>query len=157
MKILGPERYSLTFDSTAFTVLCSRGRPKFSGLATRRKPKLYVVSVDGRLIYVGITRQTMGTRFRFGFKAKGENGYHGYAWRHNLNLAVLDIWCHEDAPTLNADRDMETVEAEVVFLARLANQWPEGQTEIHFHPSNETHRELAKTIWRYVTSASIGK
>lgn len=154
MEITGPERYQLTFDSTTFTVLCSKGTPKFSGLATRRKPKLYVVSVDGRLIYAGITRQSMRTRFRLGFKAKGEGGYHGYAWRHKLKIAVLNIWCHEDAPAVNAHLDMETVEAEVVFLARFAGQWPEGQTEIHFHPSNEIHRELAKTIWRSVTSAS---
>src|SRR5262249_45104738 len=95
----------------------------------------------GKLIHVGITRQPMRTRFRLGFTATGENGYHGYAWRHNFKEAVLDIWCHEDAPLKNSDRDMETVEAEVVFLARLAGQWPEGQTEIHFHLSTTEHRK----------------
>jgi len=95
----------------------------------------------------------MRTRFRLGFTATGENGYHGYAWRHNFKEAVLDIWCHEDAPLKNSDRDMETVEAEVVFLARLAGQWPEGQTEIHFHPSTTEHRKIAETIWRSVISA----
>ena len=29
----------------------------------------------------------------------------------------MHSWCHEDAPPENSDRDMETVEAEVVFLA----------------------------------------
>ena len=96
----------------------------------------------------------MRTRFRTGFTATGESGYHGYAWRHHFSEAVLDIWCHEDAPLQNPDRDMETVEAEVVFLTRLAGQWPGGQTEIHFHPSTAEHREIAETIWQMITSAS---
>lgn len=154
MKIAGPERYKLSFDADKFVVSCSKGTPKFSGLATKKRPKLYVVSVDSKLIYVGVTRQSMRTRFRMGFKATGENGYHGYAWRHIFKEAVLDVWCQEDPPTENPERDVETVEAEVVFLARLAGQWPEGQTEIHFHPSTAEHRELAETIWQTVTSAS---
>jgi hypothetical protein len=67
---------------------------------------------------------------------------------------VLDIWCHEDAPSGSDDRDIETVEAEVVFLARQAGQWPEGQTEIHFHPSTEEHRAVAASIWKTVTGES---
>jgi hypothetical protein len=124
MKIAGPERYKLCFDTEKFVVTCSRGTPKFSGLATRKLPKLYVVSLEAKVIYVGITRQPMRTRFRGGFTASGKNGYHGYAWRHAFTQAVLDIWCHEDAPPQNSDRDIETIEAEVVFLARLAGQWP---------------------------------
>ena len=151
MKITGPERYKLSFDAENFAIVCSKGTSKFSGLATCKRPKLYIVSVDSRPVYVGITRQRMRTRFRLGFKATGENGYHGYAWRHNFKEAMLDIWCHEDAPIENSDRDMETVEAEIVFLARLAGQWPEGQTEIHFHPSTEEHRNVAVAIWRTVT------
>ena len=151
MRITGPEKYKLSFDAKKFVVACAKGTHKFSGLATRKRPKLYVVSSAGKLIYVGITRQSVRTRFRMGFGATGENGYHGYAWRHNLTEAALDIWCHEDAPPKNSDRDMETVEAEVVFLARLSGQWQEGQTEIHFHPSSAEHREIAKKIWESVT------
>jgi hypothetical protein len=152
MKITGPEHYKLSFDADKFLVTCSRGTPKFSGLATRKLPKLYVVSFNAKLIYVGITRQPMRSRFRGGFKADGENGYHGYAWRKTYTEALLDIWCHEDAPPQNSDRDMETIEAEVVFLARQAGDWPEGQTEIHFHPSTPEHREIATSNWRSVTS-----
>jgi hypothetical protein len=151
MKIAGPERYRLRFDTDKFAVICSNGTPKFSGLATRKLPKLYVVSLERKLIYVGITRQPVRNRIRGGFTASGENGYHGYAWRHSFTEAVLDIWGHEDAPSENPDRDMETIEAEVVFQARLAGQWPEGQTEIHFHPSNEEHRRIAANIWQTVT------
>ena len=90
----------------------------------------------------------MRTRFRLGFNATGESGYHGYAWRHKFEEAVLDVWCHEDPLTEKPERDVETVEAEIVFLARCAGQWPEGQTEIHFHPSTEEHRRVAADIWR---------
>lgn len=59
---------------------------------------------------------------------------------------MLDIWCDSDPLTPQSVRDIETVEAEVVFLIRQAGQWPEFQTEIHFHPSNEGHREAARRI-----------
>jgi hypothetical protein len=155
LRIVGPERYKLAFDPAKFTVTCSKGTPNFSGLATSRRPKLYVVSVDSQLVYVGITRQSMRTRFRFGFGASGKHGYHGYAWRHTHTEAILNIWCHEDAPATNPDLDIETIEAEVVYLARSAGQWPAGQTEIHFHPSNEDHRHIAETIWRTVTTSTV--
>jgi hypothetical protein len=58
-----------------------------------------------------------------GFGATGKHGYHGYAWRHKFAEATLGIWCHEDATKDSPDRDIETIEAEVVFLARLAGQW----------------------------------
>jgi hypothetical protein len=155
MKIAGPERYKLSFDAKTFVVTCSRGTPKFSGLASTKLPKLYIVSIGAKPIYIGVTRQSMGRRFRLGFNATGESGYHGYAWRYKFKEAVLDIWCHEDPLTENPERDLETVEAEVVYLVRRAGQWPEGQTEIHFHPSTEEHRKVAADIWRAVTSPTL--
>jgi hypothetical protein len=155
MKITGPERYALTFDAEKFTVSCPKGTAKFSKLATSRVPKIYVISVAGQLIYVGITRQSMRARFRMGFSAKGENGYHGYAWRSKFTKAALTVWFHENASFEHPERDVETVEAEVVFLARLAGQWPKGQTEIHFHRSNEEHRKIAEVIWRTVSACSL--
>lgn len=147
MRISGPDRYKLSFDASAFTVECAKGKKNFSGTATGKKPKLYVVSVDEQPIYVGVTKQPMQNRLRFGWKAKGEHGYHGYAFRHKLRRANLDVWCHEDALD-NSTLDIETVEAEVVFLIRLAGQWPLHQTEIHFHPSSEQHREIAAQVIR---------
>ena len=109
-------------------------------------PKLYVASHDGIPIYVGVTVQTMSARLRFGAKAEGKGGYYGYAWRREIPKANLDIWCHEDAPDENRVLDMETVEAEVVFLIRCSDQWPRYQTEIHFHPSEPWHRAEAAAI-----------
>lgn len=156
MKVEGPQIYELFFDCDEFRVRCSKGTAKFSGLATRTHPKLYVVSVKKRIIYVGITRQSLRSRLRLGFSANGKNGYHGYKWRHEHKKAKLHVWSHEDAPVENPDRDMETVEAEIVFLIRKAREWPAGQTEIHFHRSKPRHRKLAEKIWRKVTSVVSG-
>ncbi|MDO8614543.1 MAG: hypothetical protein Q7T33_02250 [Dehalococcoidia bacterium] len=146
MRITGPERYKLTFDATTFVVTCAKGTPRFSGIATSKKPKLYIASVDEKPIYVGVTKQSIRNRLRFGWNAEGQGGYYGYAWRHGLTEALLDVWCHDDAPPDNPVLDIETVEAEVVFLVRCAGQWPMYQTEIHFHPSSQVHRDVATTI-----------
>jgi hypothetical protein len=141
MRVSVPERYKLTFSAEALTEPL-----RFSGIACSKKPKLYVVSVNEEPIYVGITKRRIQARLADGWSAKGNHGYYGYAWRHDFLEANLDVWCHEDAPAENAVLDMETVEAEVVFLIRRAGQWPRYQTEIHFHPSEEVHRQVAASI-----------
>lgn len=146
MKLSGPDRYYLIFDTNSFSVTCPSGTPRFSGIATSSKPKLYIASVDELPIYVGVTKQSMRKRLRIGWNADGTGGYHGYAWRNKISAAALDIWCHEDAALENDCLDMEIVEAEVVFLIRCAGQWPLHQTEIHFHPSTEIHRQVAQAI-----------
>lgn len=146
MQISGPDRYKLIVDNKSFAVLSAKGSPTFSGLATSKQPKLYIVSIDEKPIYVGVTKQSMRNRLRFGWKAVGAHGYYGYAWRHRFTEANLDVWCHDAPPTENPSRDIETVEAEVVFLIRCGGQWPECQTEIHFHPSTEVHRNAAASI-----------
>lgn len=79
-------------------------------------------------------------------RQRQQSGYHGYAWRHALSTANLDIWCHRDPPETDSCLDIETIEAEVVYLIRQAGQWPRFQTEIHFHPSGDEHRQWALTI-----------
>jgi hypothetical protein len=159
MKVIGPDRYRLSFDAKTFTVSCPKGGGTFSGLATWKRPKLYIVSVDQWPIYVGVTKQPMRNRLRFGWNATGASGYYGYAWRHEFKEADLDVWSHHDAPPDNSLVDIETIEAEVVFLMRCAGQWPLFQTEIHFHPSEPVHRGIAATmIARYaLKSLPIGE
>ena len=146
MRLSGPFRYRLEFDSMQITAVENPdGGNKLSGPAAQRVPKLYVVSQDEKPLYVGITRQTLRTRLRMGFQADSGHGYHGYAWRHQLRQANVDVWVQDGDET--STLDLETVEAEVVFLIRQQQgQWPEHQTEIHFHQSEETHRQLARSI-----------
>ena len=99
MKIVGPERYALTYSPQAFTVLCNKGSSSFSGIAISDMPKLYIASMAGKPIYVGITKQRMQSRLRYGWTAAGKHGYHGYAWRHSGEAAELDVWGHADVRT----------------------------------------------------------
>lgn len=147
MQMIYLGRYALTFDAVTFAVKCPESTSKFSGLATSRFPKLYVISVEGHSypVYVGITKQSMSSRLRVGWAANGKNGYHGYAWRRHFSAATMDIWCQVDA--VDGDcLDIETVEAELVYQIRQVGQWPAYQTEIHFHRSTEIHRQMAATI-----------
>ena len=118
MKIEGPVCYELKFTPDTFTVLCPKKTNRFSGIATSSQPKLYIVSVKDRPIYAGISKQSIRNRLRYGWSATGRGGYCGYSWRHQITSANLDVRCHVDAVD-RCERDIETVEAEVVFLIRL--------------------------------------
>ena len=151
MKLSEPSRYILHFDSTRIlSVESEEGGTKFSGQVAGNVPKLYVISEANKPIYVGVTKQPIRARLRFGFRSKGTHGYYGYAWRHHMDQAVLDVWVQEEwvqDEEKEPLRDIETVEAEVIFLIRQEyGQWPEHQTEIHFHPSKAIHRKFAQQI-----------
>ena len=153
MDLEGPESFRITIrpadDPKRFEIEDATGAVKFSAQATSRLPKLYVVSDNKRPIYVGITKQRMRQRLRLGWTVTGESGYHGYQWRHEYSAVGLDIWYQVGRRAVDSMNDLETVEAEVVFLIRQHGQWPAFQTEIHFHESTPEHRALAETIWSY--------
>jgi hypothetical protein len=107
---------------------------------------LYVIHHRGKPIYVGVTRQPIANRLRYGWSARGLHGYHGYAWRKAFKSVGLDIWFQEDATARSPKHEIEAVEAEVVFLIRQRGQWPKYQTEIHFYPSRAVHRRAARKV-----------
>jgi hypothetical protein len=151
MRFEGPVRYRIVIlpGPGLFEITGTDGNPKLPAEARSSLPKLYVVTVDEAPIYVGVTRQSIRSRLRFGFAAKGEHGYHGYRWRHHYNEVALDLWCNVDTSGENPMLDVETIEAEIVFLIRQqTGEWPAHQTEIHFHPSKPDHRGIAETIAR---------
>jgi hypothetical protein len=91
----------------------------------------------------------MSMRLRQGLKATRKAGYHGYKWkgRERLRLSVWEVSDFSD----NNKLELETLEAEVVFLCRsLDGQWPESQNEIHFHPSGRRHRALAVKVYNEI-------
>jgi len=157
MNLVGPEIYTLdvpeqTAGST-YVLRCSNGSNKFSGLCSRlNTTKIYIVSFENRVVYVGVTGQRMSTRLRLGFTATGQSGYHGYKWRRSPAAFKLHVWALNDFEDDDAKRHVETIEAEVVFRVRLSGQWPEFQTEIHFHPSDPRHRALADQICQHFES-----
>lgn len=159
MKLEGPFRYRISIlpgsDGGSFQIADENGISKFTRPVTSRVPKLYIVTVKGRRapIYVGITRQSMRTRLRFGWTADGKSGYHGYRWRRHKEV-FLDVWCDVGPQHEKQTLDIETVEAETVFLIReICGQWPLDQTEIHFHSSRPHHRRIAaQIVGRYLTT-----
>jgi len=142
----GPETFQITYDASDYRVLGAPTHRRFGGTARSSAYKLYVVCQDGWPIYVGVTKQSLAQRFRLGWKAKGQNGYHGYDWRHTGYRAQVDLWTLSDGVEDDSKQYAETVEAEVVLLIRNAGQWPKGQTEIHFHESTDAQRAIAKNI-----------
>ncbi len=147
MKLDGPDRYYLVVPKGRFSIKTALGEHRLSQRATGQSPKLYVVHDHDRPIYVGITKQPIAARLRFGWSADGTHGYHGYAWRHRFKSVGLDVWYQSLAGSGGRLEDVETIEAEVVYLLRRRyRQWPECQTEIHFHQSTELHRKLAREI-----------
>lgn len=147
VNLLGPDIYKLKILANEYSVVSPKGKPHFVRPATGKLPKLYVVSCDSALLYVGVSRQSLSTRFRGGMQASGEDGYYGYAWSKTDRDLRLDIWYLDGAPEDSISVELETIEAEVVYLFRLeSGQWPSDQTEIHFHRSTGFHRMSAQRV-----------
>lgn len=151
--LIGPETYSLKVNSGKYSVTAPNGKPHFVSPATKAGPKLYLVFEGGTLIYVGVAIRAMASRLRDGFKPPGKNGYHGYAWKHLTRDLRLDIWYLRKKQSSSSLKELESLEAEVVYLFRSSTgQWPKYQTEIHFHPSTTAHRDAARRALDYILS-----
>jgi len=150
MNLQGPYVYVISVNGeNGYSVIGNNGVTHFVSPVTTRGPKLYVFSHNGELIYIGQTVQGMSARIRLGFKADGTSGYWGYHWRRTLPRATLHIWCVENINEEDEPEALECIEAEVVYMYRSINkQWPQYQTEIHFHESSEEHRRHASTIFQ---------
>lgn len=137
MKLNRPQDYVLEMDGVKYTVFSEDGSSGFSAPASLKKtPKLYSLYDDKVLHYIGITSQPMSTRLRAGLKATGQNGYHGYKWKHMPRL-YLSVWTVSNCEEGESYRVLESIEAETVFLYRKRHKrWPESQHEIHFHNNN---------------------
>lgn len=162
MQVSGPYIHALRFDSFRITQRYVRGEGKQGWIPTngfshplteKKRPKLYVFSDGQWPYYIGITRQSLSTRLRMGFKASRENrshGYGGYAFKNHVSAAILHVWVEEGKMTGTPDdsTNMETVEAELVYRIRKTGSWPKYQTEIHFSPFESFHTDVADEIFR---------
>ena len=128
-------------DNEIVSVLANDGTNHFVTPVTKRGKKIYLVGKNGLIHYVGITKQSMSSRIRNGVKPNHETGYHGYKWLKENGNHSLIVW------TFNDNEDVEAIEGEIVHFFRVEHdQWPKYQTEIHFHPTTDKQRSLAKTI-----------
>lgn len=104
--------------------------------------KLYVVKHADSIVYVGQTRRPIAERLRGGFGARGEHGYWGYQWKALESVDLL-IWHFPG----EEEKRVEATEAELVYLVRKnTGQWPQFQTEIHFH-NVPSARDAARAIY----------
>ena len=100
--------------------------------------KLYIVTVKGELVYVGVTRRRIRDRINYGLRHNPEKSRYGYKWRDEKGVLGLYVWTagpSRDDEDKKKRRDFaEAVEAEVAGLHRhLTGKWPEYQNEVHFH------------------------
>jgi hypothetical protein len=141
----GPFKYRLEYrDRCLQSITDEKGHDiKFVSPMTKVGFKLYIICHSGIVLYVGVTNRPIRERLRFGEHPDGTSGYHGYKWMEEPGFYDLFTWnvtCDGDDPRIQ----IETLEAEIVFTIRTqTGQWPSGQTEIHFHESNEKDRALS--------------
>ncbi len=147
MRLDGPYSYTINLQDRNYSVLSRDGEPHFTNPATSRRPKLYLLFKDSVFIYVGVTKQSLGTRIRIGMQANGKHGYHGYAWKSLIGNLTIEVWCLDAGRECDLSKELETIEANVVHLFRTSSgQWPSHQTEIHFHESSDFHRSAARQV-----------
>ena len=142
MKLPKPQFFSLQLGTASrYTVTLEHTlRHGFTRPATLVCPKLYVVTQDANIHYVGVTNRPMSSRLNLGLKAKGKSGYHGYRWKTLTKLLYLTVWSFPDKNGKDFLRELETTEAEFAFLVRKnTGQWPLSQTEIHFYRATTAH------------------
>jgi len=151
MTLCDPQDFEMTMSNGWYRLAKGELACKFSGLATARGvSKLYTVSNDNSLLYVGVTRQSMAARIGYGFKANGQGGYHGYKWKLLESTLKISVWAAKEHDVYIPLREMETIEAEVAYVCRnQSGQWPTHQHEIHFYPSDQLHRDAASRIYSH--------
>jgi predicted GIY-YIG superfamily endonuclease len=129
-----------------FDLTTSKELKSFFKPLTENKYKLYVLKKGYEFLYVGITKQSLRNRLRFGFNAKGENGYHGYKWKDLINVKLF-VWTFQNY----TETQLENIEAELAYLIRKkTNNWPLYQNEIHFNNKFEKGKEIAKKIFELI-------
>ena len=160
MKLCERQRYTLIVRKSFSYELSQNGKVcQFSKPSTKPKvTKIYTVTIGKKLIYVGISNQSMASRLNYGLKANVKSGYTGYKWKKLYDQRLtLNIWFFKSRKeeyirlTKKKIREIEAIEAEVVYLCRnKTKQWPEYQHEIHFHKSDAKQRKYAQSIYKDV-------
>ncbi len=154
LRLAPPQQYTVQlYDGGGYSLRWDGARCKFSAPAsTRGTAKLYTISRNRKLVYLGIAEQPMSSRLSYGFKANGKGGYHGYKWKILRDPLELSVWTASGAETDATLRELQTVEAEVAFLCRQqSGQWPEYQHDIHLYPSSERYRTAANAVYEHAT------
>lgn len=164
MEFTGPYKYKLFIsgnENERYLDYKKQGNNivNFSKPVTNEKQaKIYVIKQDNNIIYVGYAGQPIGNRIRGGLKSKGNNGYHGYAWKTmpevDLNVFVFKPFTGDTDADKEYKLFVEAIEAELVYLVRTkTGYWPQYQSEIHFNNAEEKKvKELAYNIYKKINN-----
>jgi len=130
-----------------FNLNSNKIQKTFTKPLTEKRYKLYVIKKNKKILYIGITRQSLRSRFRLGFSADDGNGYHGYKWKDTKKVNVL-VWIFDNYN----ENQLENIEAELVYLVRKnTNSWPYFQNEIHFNNNFAKGKKVAKEIFELIS------
>jgi len=147
VSISSVNRYEVKVSKTDYKCISVNGKTTDHFIAPDTKAgiqKLYVLKSGNVIYYIGVTSLSMSSRLRIGYRAKGEQGYHGYKWIGKISRAELLVWCFTED-----DRSpIEAIEGELVYLVRnRTGKWPTYQMEIHFHPdASDKEKQIAETL-----------
>lgn len=112
---------------------------KLSTPLTGSDYKIYVLTADKKVLYIGTTKSSLKSRLNSGLKADGKNGYHGYKWKNEKKIRIF-VWNFAELDKYQT----ENIEAELAFNVRnKTGKWPKFQNEIHF---NNSYEEKGKRI-----------
>ena len=129
-----------------FNLNSNKFQRTFTKPLTEKRYKLYAIKENKKILYIGITRQSLSSRFRLGLSADGGNGYHGYKWKDMKKVKVL-VWFFDN---YNKNQ-LESIEAELVYLVRnKTNRWPRFQNEIHFNNNFAKGKKVAEQIFELI-------
>ena len=93
-------------------------------VTNKSQPKLYLLSKDQQIIYIGYTHQSIGARLGIGMRANGQNGYHGYKWKQKFDHVHLMVFVFDKKFSGDDQKDatykyfVEAIEAELVYKVR---------------------------------------
>ncbi len=127
-------------------------------LTNTQHPKIYVITKNSEILYVGYSSQSITSRITHGLRSEGKRGYHGYGWKQHddveLFVFVLEPFSGIEKQDKKAKHFAEAIEAELVFLVRTkTDKWPACQNEIHFNNDSPTKaRALAAQMFEYTLS-----
>ena len=121
--------------------------PKLSKPLTGTDYKIYVITSNKKVLYVGTTKSSIRSRLNSGLKASGKNGYHGYKWKNEKNIRIF-VWNFTELDKYQT----ENIEAELAFNVRAkTGKWPEFQNEIHFNNSYEDKgKKIAEKMYQQI-------
>lgn len=138
------ERYDLSITDKEDGTCTLRIFPKIGKAQNSARRKVYVITNDIEVLYVGEANTSILKRLQRGAvsfnhyvrKGSARGGYKGYKWLNKVNCDTRNLIVNVatfDEYYDNKRDVIEAIEGELVYLIRKQyGYWPKFQNEIHF-------------------------